>query len=152
MDTIRERYTTSAILFGGASNRYHSADEARQIVTRVRVNAFGQYVAEWGTGRTIDYAGNPCRLISRIEGTSPLFTVVDDAFDWADAAGGWAVENYISSCGNQLSPFPLATERHSVCPKCDRFDTLRVEMQAYGNLTTCEGDGCDFEQYASIGD
>lgn len=38
------------------------------------------------------------------------------------------------------------------CPKCRAEDSLTVDQRAYGNMTTCTADGCDYSHWYDIGD
>lgn len=150
---VDQRHATSAILHGGASNSYYADERSRQVVTRVIRNVHGEYVAQLGKGRTLDFAGNERELFNiEITAQSPVFTVVDDAREWACTAAHWALANMVQLIGPEWKTFPVARERHTYCPSCGHFDTLNVEQQAWGDATTCSTHGCDFDDWRSIGD
>lgn len=148
---VDQRHATSSILFGGESNAYYSDERSRQIVTRVERNVHGEYVAHLGTGRTIDFAGTECELFGvQTVRSSPLFTVVDDAREWACDAAHWALDNLVS--GYSAPGFPLAAQSHTYCTSCGHFDTLTTALMSYSDETTCTTSGCDFSHSRSIGD
>jgi hypothetical protein len=40
----------------------------------------------------------------------------------------------------------------SACPKCKTEDSLTTRLEAYGDLTTCKTEGCDYTSWYDIGD
>lgn len=143
----------SEIVFGGAANRYYSDPRTRLVVTYYERNSKGEYVAHVAIGRSIDYAENATRepLVSHHIASSNLLHSLEDAQEWCDFAEHWTVRHYVSST-TSLRDFPMQREGHSYCSSCDSYDTHKTELLAYGNLTTCSTEGCDFEFYYSIGD
>jgi hypothetical protein len=141
----------SEILFGGAANSYYADPERRQIATRIELNAHGEYIARLFPARRLTIDGEVHIVASSSCSTSfssPIFTVEADAIDWCELASSWAVENMTGQLSSPKPPF--VTESHSLCPKCDRFDTLSTQQLAYGDETTCSA--CDYSSYYSIGD
>lgn len=152
LTVIDEQAEVSDVLYGGRSNAYFTDDRSRLIVTRVSENAHGEFIAQVGTGRTVDYAGNERDLFEfRTYKSSPVFDGDGDARQWAYEAQGWALDNLLSSYST-LTPFPLDEQTHTYCPGCGHFDSTRTELQAWADVTTCSTDGCTFESRRSIGD
>lgn len=149
---VDQRHATSAILFGGESNPHYADERSRQIVTRVERNVHGEYVGTVGTGRTVDYAGNATELFG-VESyrTSPIFTTVDDAREWVCAAGSWALHNLTSKYAGGTTPsFPIASESHTYCGGCGRWDTITTSLEAWADVYTCSA--CGDSSRRSIGD
>lgn len=144
----------SEIVFGGAANRYYSDPRTRLVVTYYERNAAGQYVAHVAIGRSIDYAENATRepLVSKHIASSPVFTELADAQAWCDSAERWTVKHYTGQLDSPRLLPGLVQQSHSYCSSCDSFDTLTTQLQAYGNLTTCTTEGCDFSSWYDIGD
>lgn len=153
LTVIDERAEVSDLLYGGRANAHYTDDRSRLVVTRVSENVHGEFIAQVGTGRAVDYAGNERDLFEFREAkSSPVYDNDSDARQWAFEALSWALDNMTGNYGGSLTPFPLDTASHTYCRSCGHFDTLRVELQAWADVTTCSTPGCTFEDRRSIGD
>jgi hypothetical protein len=142
----------SEIVFGGASNSYYADPRARLVFGYIETNVHGEHVAHVAIARSIDYAENPVAelLIRHHIASSPVVTSKSLAIGWVEAAVVWCVEHFRQY--DDAGRLPLPREGHSHCSSCGHFDTLKTQQLAYGDLTTCTTDSCDFESYYSIGD
>jgi hypothetical protein len=149
---VDQRHATSAILFGGAANSHYADERTRQIMTRVRRNVHGEYVAELGTARTIDFAGNatPQLCDVRVVAQSMIFTVIDDAREWACDAAHWALANMTQHFGSEWASFPGGKLTHTYCDSCGRWDTISTTFEAYADVYTCSV--CSDSSRRQIGD
>jgi hypothetical protein len=153
--SIITRAAVSEKLFGGSSNPHYADDRTRIVAARIETNSHGEHVAQIITARSIDYAGTALDelLVTGRVASSPVFTVVDDAIEWAAKAHPFVVENVRSGeFDAALASLPVVRESHSRCPECDRFDTLSTSQQAWCDVTTCSTPGCSYENVYMIGD
>lgn len=138
---------TCARLFGGAANGYYAADARRQARVTILTNDRGQAFAHLQNGR--EYQPGSYVWDGTAGTCSPLTDSLAEVQAWSDAMLAWAPEGFTGR--GDAWPVPVSTGT-SVCPECGAFGSLRVELLAYGDRTTCATEGCTHDDYYSIGD
>jgi hypothetical protein len=138
-ETIAESTVVGRVLYGGESNPYYKEPEKRRVVVRITRNIEGLYRV---TAVTI-FGARYCY-------GSRLFTTEGEARADANRVRLFATFTFHGQMRDDEGSRIEGDEEHSLCPTCNRYDTLTTRQLAWGDETTCSA--CDYNHYYSIGD